>query len=239
MNSNIFRKTYSVSRDLFLDIFFPRLCVGCGREGSHLCFDCAGTIDKFKTPTCPECGRITKFGQYCPACKARTATALTGLIIAARYESGPTKEMIHQLKYSGITELAPLLGELIFERIKDHLPYGQIVIVPVPLHKKREAQRGFNQSELLARYLSDRLGFPGGAALMRTEDTRSQVELSGEERRENLRGKFAIADAELVSGKTVLLVDDVMTTGSTLNECAKVLRRAGARQVWGTVIARG
>jgi len=226
-------------KDFLLDIFFPRKCVGCGSEGACLCYECAGKIEKIQTPTCPECGRINKFGEFCKNCKKRLDLSLDGLIVAAIYDKGPTKEMIHELKYGGLTELAPMLGELIVERISNHLPPGHLVVVPVPLHKKREGKRGFNQSELIARYLSEPLGFSGSLALERVKNTDPQVSLSGEKRRKNLIGAFRVVDPEMVLDSTILLIDDVATTLSTLNECAKVLKGAGAKKVWGAVVARG
>jgi ComF family protein len=157
--------------------------------------------------------------------------------------------MIHEFKYNGIVELSEMLAELMVERLKSKLPAGGIVVVPVPLHKKRQGLRGFNQSELLARYVSKRLNLPGGTALARTRNTDPQVGKSGMYRKTNLKGAFEVLDPELVSNKTVLLIDDVATTGSTLNECAKILKssglpaealaKAGAKAVWGVVVARG
>jgi ComF family protein len=163
---------------------------------------------------------------------------LKGLIVAAKYDVGPTKEMIHHLKYSGFTELVPLLSEIIIHRIKNNLPKKDLIIVPVPLHKKREAQRGFNQAELIGRELSKRLDIPGGLALSRTRNTQSQVKLVRKDRKDNLVGAFACEDPEIICNKCVLLIDDVTTTGTTLEECTKVLRKNGAREVWGVVIAK-
>lgn len=241
-----------IVKDFLLDIFFPKRCVQCGKFGNYVCFDCAGKIERVKTPTCPECGRITVYGQYCPPCKRKINTELAGLIIAARYDRGPIKEMIHGFKYQGLTELGPMLGELIVERLKDRLPVKgtvpsrglspgrhDLLITPVPLHKKKQSQRGFNQAELIAKYVSRKLEIPGELVLERTRETDSQVKLSGEKRRQNLVGAFKINKPDLAIGRTILLVDDVTTTGSTLNECAKVLKTAGAKAVWGVAIARG
>ncbi|OQA03576.1 MAG: DNA utilization protein GntX [bacterium ADurb.Bin400] len=225
--------------DWVLDIFFPRYCVGCGTYGKTLCLDCASKIAHIKTPLCPECGRISAMGKFCVSCRRRTKTALTGLIVATSYESGPIKEVIHHLKYTGMVELASVLGELICLCLGGNLPSGKLVVVPVPLHSIREKERGFNQSELIARYISERLGLPGGLALVRKRYTQPQVVLSREMRLQNITGAFMVADGELVRNRVVLLVDDVATTAATLNECARVLRQAGARQVWGVVAARG
>jgi len=223
----------------FLEIFFPKRCVDCGKPAEHfVCSDCIKSIEKVKTSICPDCGKISQFGKYCQNYKKKNGIYLTGLIVAARYEIGPIKEMVHHLKYTGITSLAELLGELMAERLEREIFKGKIVVVPVPLHRKREFTRGFNQAELLARYISERLNIPGGLALIRTKNTPSQVTLSGNLRKTNLINVFKCDDIELITGKTVLLIDDVTTTGSTLNECAKVLKQNGAKNVFGVVVAR-
>ncbi|MFA4995909.1 MAG: ComF family protein [Patescibacteria group bacterium] len=223
----------------FLEIFFPKRCVDCGKPAEHfVCSDCIKSIEKNKTSTCPDCGKISQSGKYCQKCKKKNGIYLTGLIAAARYEIGPLKEMVHHLKYSGITSLAELLGELMAERLERETLKSGLVLVPVPLHRKREFTRGFNQAELLARHISERLNIPGGLALTRTKNTPSQVTLSGDLRKTNLINVFRCDDIELITGKTVLLIDDVTTTGSTLNECAKVLKQNGAKNVYGVVVAR-
>ena len=233
MNQNL-----AIWEKTFLNIFFPKRCVGCGQPGGFVCFECAGKIEMIKTATCSECGKITKSGQYCSNCRQRLKTNLKGLIIAAKYDAGPTKEMIHHLKYSGFTELVPLLSEIIYGRIHNNIPARNLVIVPVPLHKKRQSLRGFNQAELIGRELSKKLNLPGGAALSRIKNTESQVKLARENRKKNLIGAFVCDDREFILGKSVLLIDDVTTTGATLDECAKVLKLAGAREVWGVVVAK-
>ncbi len=224
---------------IFLNVFFPKRCVECKRPAEDfVCLECVQKIEKIKTSTCPGCGKISQFSKYCPKCKSREKLNLAGLIAAARYETGPVKEMVHHLKYSAITSLAGPLGELIFERLERDLPTGNLVIVPVPLHKNREFIRGFNQSELIARHVSKRLNIAGGCALKRVINTQSQVSLTGKLRRINLAGAFQCSDRELIENKTVLLIDDVTTTGTTLNECAKILRKNGAKKVFGVVVAR-
>jgi ComF family protein len=232
------KQNFLILENFFLNLFFPKRCVGCGQPGSFVCFECAGKIEMIKTATCSKCGKITKFDEFCSNCRQRLKTNLKGLIVAAKYDVGPTKEMIHHLKYSGFTELVPLLSEIIIHRIKNNLPKKDLIIVPVPLHKKREAQRGFNQAELIGRELSKRLDIPGGLALSRTRNTQSQVKLVRKDRKDNLVGAFACEDPEIICNKCVLLIDDVTTTGTTLEECTKVLRKNGAREVWGVVIAK-
>jgi len=231
-------KTKRLWEKLFLDIIFPKRCVDCGKVGDFVCYDCATKIEIIKTLTCPMCGKINKFGQICLRCRAKHGLVLEGLFSSARYDAGPTKEMIHHFKYSGFTELGISLTEMIYQSLHNKLPNGPFVIVPVPLHKNREGKRGFNQSELIARELSRRLDLPGGCALARVKDTRAQVNLNKELRLNNLVGAFACDDPSFIEGKNVLLIDDVATTLTTLNECAKVLKESGAKKVWGVVVAR-
>jgi len=223
----------------FLDLLFPKRCVDCGKEGNFVCFECAGKIEPIKTATCAECGKISKLGRFCPSCKTKRSYHLNGLTVAARYDVGPTKEMIHHFKYSGFTDLAIPLTEMIYQALCGNLPVkNDLVVVPVPLHKNRESTRGFNQAELIAKELSKRLKVHGACAIARIKDTETQVNLTRELRIQNLAGAFSCTDREFVKGKNILLVDDVATTLTTLNECAKVLKDAGARKIWGAVVAR-
>jgi len=164
---------------------------------------------------------------------------LNGIIVAANYEAGPTREMIHHLKYSGFTELSDLLGELIVQRLVVESLSNGTILVPVPLHINKQTKRGFNQSELIAQYVSNRTKIPYKNALVRIKETESQVGLSGDERRSNLEGAFRCEKKTTIAGKSILLVDDVTTTYSTLNECAKELKSAGAKKVYGLVVSRG
>ncbi|MFA7244249.1 MAG: ComF family protein [Patescibacteria group bacterium] len=164
---------------------------------------------------------------------------INGIMSAATYDAGPTKEIIHHLKYSGFVDLAGILGELLVERLLLEAIPDNCVIVSVPLSLKRKAERGFNQSELIGKYVSNKLGIPGCDALSRIKDQKPQATLKRNERLSNLTGVFRVEDDEFVHGKNVLLIDDVATTGTTLNECAKVLKAAGAKKVYGVVVAHG
>ena len=225
--------------NFFLDIFYPKRCIGCGKFGSFLCYNCAKDIKVLKTSVCPNCGKITKYNQYCSACKSKNKLKISGLYIAAVYDEGPIKELIHHFKYSGLLEISPILGELLCQKyLQNKLPNGDLIVVPVPLHKKREKQRGFNQAEVLARYFSEQLSLKGGLALERIINTQTQINLAKKDRIKNLINAFVCVDQELIKNKTVILIDDVTTTGTTLNECAKVLREAGAKKVYGLVVAK-
>jgi ComF family protein len=157
---------------------------------------------------------------------------------------GGLRDLIHLLKYHAVRPAADVLGRMLAD-LWSQIPLkeDEILVIPVPLFKAKRHQRGFNQSELIARaalklaHMPENLHLAPGI-LVRTRDTHSQIGLTNHQRRENLRGAFAVACAEQVTGREVLLVDDVYTTGTTASECARVLRRAGATRVWVTTIAR-
>ena len=166
---------------------------------------------------------------------------------AAAYGSyeGGLRELIHLLKYDQVRPAAGVLGRMLAEAIADLQPLfagTALSVVPVPLHARKLRQRGFNQSELIARAALKLISRPGlqlcPGVLVRQRETQSQIDLSRHQRRENMRGAFAIAPAAEIEGRDVLLVDDVFTTGTTASECARVLRRAGASKVYVATVAR-
>ena len=222
-----------------LDIFFPTRCLICGKYGQELCFDCAQNIEIIKTNLCPECGKISALGKYCDSCRRSKKPHLSQIIVATRYNVGPIKQLVSLYKYDGFQGLARPLGELIVCRLKSlQINFNNTIVVPVPLYITRKNRRGFNQSELLARYVSKQLSLPGGDALERNRDTISQVLLKKNQRATNIFGAFACIDQELIMDRNVILVDDVVTTGATFEECAKVLKENGAKKIIGAVIAR-
>ena len=159
---------------------------------------------------------------------------------------GGLRDLIHLLKYQQVRPAAAVLGRMLAEAIAhldSALPDESFAVVPVPLHPRKQAQRGFNQSELIARAAlknvaqAKRFEMLTGA-LQRIRETGSQIGLTRHQRRENLRGAFAVADREQIADREILLVDDVFTTGTTASECARVLRRAGAGRVWVATVAR-
>jgi ComF family protein len=161
------------------------------------------------------------------------------------YEGG-LRELIHLLKYEQVRPAANVLGRMLAEAMADLEPSFQaaeILVVPVPLYSRKLRQRGFNQSEVIARAAlkhggaQDRLRLDA-AVLERRRETQSQTGFTRHQRRENIRGAFAVAKPETVAGREVLLVDDVFTTGTTVSECARILRRAGASKVYVATVAR-
>lgn len=222
-----------------LDIVFPPVCLLCGARAlkKGFCEGCACLIEKERitTPICTVCGipftSSRGVDHACGRCveerpsftAARSAFVFDGKVLDA----------IHKLKYGGDTSVAAPLANLVSGSIGGHCPCA---VVPVPLHAGRLRERGFNQSLLIARELSRLTSLPLiYDRLKRTRDTGQQVGLKALERKKNVTGAFTLVEPGLFKGKKVLLVDDVITTGATLNECAKVLKRSGAEVVALTV----
>jgi ComF family protein len=230
------REILSTGIDFALDLLFPKHCVGCQKEGVWLCEDCLKKIVFVQMPVCPNCNCLTPNGQFCDAC--RDKTELTGIISCCYYEEGPLKEAVHHLKYDYIKELANPLSALMIHSLKERLPHSKMIVTPVPLHRKRKAQRGFNQAELLAEKIALYFNLEYRPDLLiRKVFKKPQVELSSKERWKNIENAFVCR--ENIEKKDILLIDDVTTTTATLNECAKALRAQGAHAVWGCVLARG
>jgi len=172
-----------------------------------------------------------------------SAPAFERAVSFGEYE-GSLRGLIHLLKYEKLTPVAGLLGGMLAQAIAELFAGcrgGLPLMVPVPLHKGRRRARGFNQAELIAHAASKRLPTKLEVAcgvLVRQRDTISQVGLSREERMENVRGAFRVAERGAVKGRDIIVVDDVMTTGTTLSECARVLQQAGADRVWAATVAR-
>ncbi len=212
-----------------LDWLYVPKCVSCGTPGKVLCDDCLSKLPPVGEHFCSKCGKPMAKGRRCRHClteefRFRSCRA------PYRY-NGPAALLIKKLKYDGRRNIAPVLGGLLADFWKD-LGWSVDLAVPVPLSAQRRAERGFNQSELIGRDFTRKTGIPfRPGALARIRHTRTQVGLDAEKRRENLIGAFA-AEPALVRGKTVLLLDDVMTTGSTFAECTGVLLDAGAGSVF-------
>lgn len=248
-------KIYHSSRKFFLDLLFPRYCLGCRAEGSWICKNCLKTIDIIKQPYCPECRRPTLLGEFCEKCKKDFY--LDGIFVCANFGEGALKEAIHQFKYNFVFDIGEILGKvliskLVSSKLKDkcNITPDFDLIMPVPLHKKRKVWRGFNQAEILGRELSriktnyhelGKMEFIN-KILVRKRYTTPQMELDREQRLKNLKDVFQIEERSSGSSlqeKNILLVDDITTTGATLEECAKVLKNTGAKSVWAIVLAKG
>lgn len=239
---------FSVKRffPALLDVLLPPLCHIChsfitNAEALHICPACSERLPLVASPLCPICGipfAGTGDDHRCGACLAHPPHY--NIARAHFLYEGPIRDLIHSFKYNQRTylryPLALLARHAVNDLVASHAPH---LIVPVPLHCTRLRQRSFNQAVLIGRVLSRQLGLPLlPDALARTRQTEPQIELSAAERRLNVKGAFAVGRPACVTGKRILLFDDVMTTGSTMDECAKELKKAGADAVIAATIAR-
>lgn len=232
MLARIVRQTDAL-RQALLDLLFPPRCVTCRRTGQWFCAACQETIEKILPPVCNRCGRPL-LQRTCPYCE-KLPLQIDGTRAVAFFE-GNLRHAIHVLKYNHRPELAQPLGELLSAYLCAY-PLPVDVLIPVPLHIERERARGYNQSALLAQVLGERTRLPvWQTALTRTRHTRPQIELDAANRRENVRDAFAAEPR--VAGTRVLLIDDVCTTGATMDACGIALQTCGATSVWGLAIAR-
>lgn len=231
-----------------LHVMFPTACAECQEPlwddpVPFFCRPCWGMLKPIPGPVCPRCGRPFASSialqhsptHQCGACRTRPL-ALTQAWSLFPYQP-PLKEAITLFKYRGKLTLGKPLARAMIEALPA-LP-ALDVIIPVPLHPQRLREREYNQSLLLANRLSRQTGIPLLlACLLRIRPTVPQTSLSKKERLTNLRGAFSVPRPAHIQGKRILLVDDVFTTGTTLNECAKTLRRAGSSHVYGLTLAR-
>lgn len=230
-----------------LDLIYPRHCLACGiwlgyaREG-YVCADCEAKVKRIGAERCGKCGMpagpYTKPQNECAHCRGaelrfRRATA------PCRYE-GVMRELVHAFKYRKAAFLARSFADLMISDLAAGGTANRVTLVaPVPLHWRKRASRGYNQAELLAEKVAAHYELPlASRCLVRVRDTPTQTALSRAERQDNLRGAFAAQESQRVKGQTVLLCDDVMTTGATASECARVLLAAGAKAVYVSVAAR-
>jgi ComF family protein len=218
-----------------LDWLYPPQCGGCGKTGSRWCIGCQRQTLLLPDTICVVCGRVLETTGPCNHC-LNTPPAYSALRSWAVF-NGPIRKALHRLKYSRDIALGEVLARPLLEMLQ-HLEWPIDMVTSVPMGVARRAERGYNQATLLAFPLSLAGGIPFRPhALSKTRDTRSQVGLSLAQRRENVYDAF-IARAEVVTTKCVLVVDDVTTSGATIEACASALVKAGARQVFGLTLAR-
>ncbi|TSD02053.1 MAG: phosphoribosyltransferase [Parcubacteria group bacterium Athens0714_24] len=196
-----------------MGFFFPQKCIGCGNKNDILCRKC---IDKIDKPTFLE---------------------LNNVFAASDYNDILVKKAIWLLKYRGIRETAEPLAELIKIRLLEKIKDKETAFIPIPLSAKRMKERCFNQTELIAKHISDNVITN---VLYKMKETPSQVALKDRRKRlQNIKGSFGVKNAELIINKNIILIDDVSTTGATMAEAKKILKNAGAKNVIGLVVARG
>ncbi|MBI2644826.1 ComF family protein [Candidatus Uhrbacteria bacterium] len=221
-----------------VDAIFPKQCLRCGREGMWACEECQTAILPYILRGCVICKKESE-GMFCGDCARNTPVSF--LFSAYSYMDPFARKMVHALKYEYVADVGAVMGVLLARAYvscrRETATHARVV--PIPIHKKRFRDRGFNQSELIARAYARELQMPIVAgALERVVNTQSQVELSGFDRMKNIAGAFAVHDKENIQGSIIYLIDDVYTTGATLIEAARTLKNAGAQDVIGLTFAR-
>jgi ComF family protein len=233
--------------NLFLDMLYPRNCIGCAKSAPetfrYICWDCWSDAVRVEPPFCDCCGDpvagTIDHGYICFACAAETPS-FDGARSAARYD-GVVGEALRLLKYEKALWMAPDMAELLQNCMMAEFPHCEFdLVVPVPLHHVRRRDRGYNQSAVLARELGRRIGCKSPSSLLRRiRPTTTQTHLTASQRLSNVKNAFQCRKERRLIGRRVLLVDDVMTTGATVNACAKALKQGGAVSVHVVTVARG
>lgn len=225
-------------------LFYPRHCADCAAPiaTGSLCAGCEGELQWIRRPYCEVCSEPFdgEMGEFtCTNCRGRAFHF--DCAVSPLRSRGAVREMVHRLKYGGELWLARPLGDFLEKGLADERLRGRSFegIVAVPLHLRRRRERGFNQSEVLANELARRVGWPRIGALERVRHTTTQTHFDRDHRMQNLRNAFRMRQNARVSGKNLLLVDDIFTTGSTLDECARTLLAAGAQSICALTVARG
>lgn len=228
-----------------LDLIFPKRCIGCKKFGSYICTTCFTFIKFTDVVVCVVCQRPAINGITHPIC--RTRFGVDGVFPSLIYD-GVVKKLIYTFKYPPyVSDLRNTMVELFYEGlIQKEQFYKQqsiaSVFIPVPLHPSKYRYRGYNQAEKLAEGLAKKFDVKVLHALARIKNTKTQVGLSKTEREENIKDAFAIEKEfteEIKNVNQVFLIDDVSTSGATIRECAKVLKKAGVKYVWGVTLAHG
>ena len=228
-----------------VSLLYPPSCTICGktvRAGEYLCDDCEAKVVRIVPPFCQKCsepfeGSINT-ALSCANCAHRTIYFAAA--VAAYRGRGIVRDIIHEFKYNRQIHLRHLIARGLRAALDDERLRERRfdVLMPVPLHPARQRERGFNQADMLAELLSAQTSIPCKALLQRIRYTTTQTSLDRAERMENLRNAFRLRKNADVRGLRVLLVDDVLTTGSTLSECSRVLKRAGAASIYAATAAR-
>jgi len=224
------------------NFFFPLRCLGCQKEGMLLCEECIKKIPYLEENYCTFCTRISKFGLTCSCCKKNYS--LDGAIIALNYD-GLIRKLIKSAKYKPyLDSLLEKLTLILAKKIKKGPLYKNyflkenFILLPIPLTLRKKAERGFNQAEIIALGLSLQLNLPLDLKILKKiKNTKSQSLLNLKERRENIKNSFKTR-VNFLKGKNFILVDDIITSGSTVNEASKILKKAGAYKIWAFALAR-
>jgi len=241
LNFNFFKNVLTL-KAFFYDLIFPRECVSCQTEGTWICTKCLSLIKLNNELFCIKCDAPTLNGEFCGSC--RNNYNLNGVWIAGDYNDKDLSNLIKIFKYKFAEDLSNELGVILKKFLINLINTGKITIdnclvIPVPLFRSRLVWRGFNQAEALADKLTEHNFnlIKNFTDLKRIKYSGPQAKLKKFERIKNVQNSFQWR-GERLNGKKIILVDDVVTTGSTLNECAKELKKYGAETVWGLVVAK-
>ena len=226
-----------------LDFFFPKRCVGCRAFGSYLCTVCFSTISFDVQEICLVCNRHAITGLTHPGCQ--TKYCIDGVFVGVVYK-GIIKRVVYTLKYAPyLHDLKKIISDLLYESLTQKEALHAVlqkpaVLVPIPLHAAKMRKRGYNQAEIIAKQLSKRFDIPTVALLRRVKQTHTQVGLVKEQRQDNVKDAFAL-DTRMATDQElqVILVDDVVTSGATMLEASRVLKKAGFKKVYGIAFAHG
>lgn len=235
-------KILNKTKETIFDVLFPKLCINCGKEGSYICEDCSIFMTEASL-ICPICNKSSFMGQRHQHCSSRLG--LSGLVSAWEYE-GLVKQMLNDIKYKSVEHIIPECTEKAFKMILSDIsrfrPFLSFLlskdtnITYVPMYRKKEKKRGFNQAKLIAKEvgkISDKPVFP---FLKKIKKTQAQAGLDMDARAGNLKNVFEYCGN--FTPENIVLVDDIWTTGATMKECCKVLKKAGAQKIWGFTLAR-
>lgn len=243
MYQSLLKPAFIDIKNFVLETLFPTTCLGCEVEGELICADCKVSLKKLEHQRCIVCQKPTPFGlthSYC-----QTAYGADGLISFYDYHDEKVAKIIIAGKYHFIPAIYEILGTMIAQKLKnDHahlLSTNHLALTPIPLHFTRKRWRGFNQAEILCQTLSQTLALPHTSVLVRCKLTKTQKDLKKEKRLKNMIDAFAVVGNGLdhsLRGKSFILVDDVTTTGATLQQAASTLKRAGASKVFCLTVAR-
>ncbi|MEK7571524.1 MAG: ComF family protein [Patescibacteria group bacterium] len=225
------------------DILFPKRCVSCSAYGFYICSNCFAKITLLETSVCVSCQKNTIGGMTHPHCY--TPQMIDGVLSSVVYR-GVVKKLVYRFKYKPyLSDLEQTIVSLFYEGLIQQeaffrLLQHEVLLVPIPLHISRFRMRGYNQSQILARGIGKRLHVPVADILTRVRNTQTQIGQTKAERDENMKGAFGLKKGiQIPSNVSILLVDDVCTSGATLKEAAKVLKRTGVKTVWGITFAHG
>lgn len=231
----------------FLEILYPEIntCLVCGEYDdeigtNYICYSCNKNLSRLKDPLCNICSKPIDQNSsinICLECKKNKRYFET--VKSLLHYDNQVQKIIHKYKYYDKAYYCKLFGSMLYNYIKENNYCEFDLITSIPLHKSKIKSRGYNQSELIAKYIAKKINILYSKCLKRINKTKVQNELSKHERRKNVKNAFIAIDTHIIKNKTVLIIDDIYTTGATINECSRVLIEEGAKNIYGLTIARG